>query len=284
MDSELWGAQAIHTAFHNEECAAQVEQLEEVLLLVEMRRRVGPYASELLMLRHLRTSRGKVHWAVNSYFRQQIQSANPPYDFEVPRSDNTQPAPLSVRSPDLASDMAAAVLAPSQSAAVIDAAPLQDSENGADAGSREALRLNLLPGGLLEHVLRHCRDHLDVCHAAQACRSFREAATSESLWETLGSQRWGLRIIRRAASLMGLQLCSGGVTPGTARPAGPSHGRDAPRPSVDHERGASGQSASGGGKERAARDAGADDFVAPTTWCAALTGLKPHAPWRFYHA
>eukprot|EP00854_Cymbomonas_tetramitiformis_P010344 gene10344-12232_t len=164
MDSELWGAQAIHTAFHNEECAAQVEQLEEVLLLVEMRRRVGPYASELLMLRHLRTSRGK-------------------------------PAPLSVLNPGLAvgapralmdlslfGDMAAAVLAPSQSAAVIDAAPLQDSENGADAGSREALRLNLLPGGLLEHVLRHCRDHLDVCHAAQACRSFREAATSESLW------------------------------------------------------------------------------------------------------
>ncbi len=37
--------------------------------MVSLRQKLGPHADQSLLLQHLRESRGKLHWAVNSYFR-----------------------------------------------------------------------------------------------------------------------------------------------------------------------------------------------------------------------
>lgn len=134
----------------------------ETELLQCMRAKVGPYASETAIQYHLRSARGKVFWAVNTYFRavlaEQVQQA----DFE-PREyaqlANCQtPAPPSL---------------------------MQGS------GSREQSNFDSIPAPVLEHVLKHC-NLLTVCNAARACRSLHQAASSNVVWQCLYQQRWGL--------------------------------------------------------------------------------------------
>ncbi|GAX82262.1 hypothetical protein CEUSTIGMA_g9690.t1 [Chlamydomonas eustigma] len=61
-------------------CIADVDPPQvsgEDLLLQKLRLLVGPYASEERLLHHLRASRAKMHWAVNSYFREVLTSLKP---------------------------------------------------------------------------------------------------------------------------------------------------------------------------------------------------------------
>ncbi|KAL3143205.1 hypothetical protein ABBQ38_002060 [Trebouxia sp. C0009 RCD-2024] len=126
-----------------------------------MRTKLGPYASEAAIQYHLRSARGKVFWAVNTYFRAVLAEQVRQADFEPKEyaqlANCRTPAP-----PNL----------------------MQGS------GSREQSSFDSIPSPVLEHVLRHC-NLLTVCNAASACSSLHQAATSDLVWNSLYRQRWG---------------------------------------------------------------------------------------------
>lgn len=54
---------------------AECELPNETALLQLLRQRVGPHASKERIQHHLRTTRGRIHWAANSYFREAVGAA-----------------------------------------------------------------------------------------------------------------------------------------------------------------------------------------------------------------
>ncbi|MEW5308256.1 MAG: hypothetical protein WDW38_000229 [Sanguina aurantia] len=73
----------------------------EVELLRELRAKVGPHSNNQRLLFHIRSSRGKLHWAVNSYFREVLCDLipgsradflppTPPSQARAPTSSTTQ--------------------------------------------------------------------------------------------------------------------------------------------------------------------------------------------------
>ncbi|KAL0039633.1 hypothetical protein WJX77_003909 [Trebouxia sp. C0004] len=55
---------------------------DEAELMKSIRARLGPYASGTALLYHLRAARGKVFWAVNTYFRAVLAEQFNQADFE----------------------------------------------------------------------------------------------------------------------------------------------------------------------------------------------------------
>eukprot|EP00884_Botryococcus_braunii_P014341 jgi/Botrbrau1/22908/Bobra.0065s0060.1 len=149
----------------------QVEDEEKRLQdLVEL---VGSHARPEFLVRHLRQSRGRLHWAVNSYFREVLASPVP-----ADGREDFAPKPLILPRP-------VTVL-------------------GADNGLCNMVRASqiqrrasqvpgtglMLPQPTLEDVLSMCGVQT-VCTAAFVSREFRQAASSNLVWQKLYKQRWG---------------------------------------------------------------------------------------------
>lgn len=136
----------------------------EEAALQSLRRKLGPYANQDKLVFHIRTARGKVHWAVNSYFRDVLCEANNGIvaDFRHKRSTGHLPQAVTLF----------AATASGASCEAITAAPICD-----------------IPG-VLEQILTHL-DFTDVCQASSVCKAFYQAAQSHTVWEVLSKRRWG---------------------------------------------------------------------------------------------
>lgn len=126
-----------------------------------MRAKLGPYASETALLYHLRAARGKVFWAVNTYFRAVLAEAVRRADFEPRRyaelaNCQSTVTPACVREPNLIT---------------------------------EQPTLESIPSSVLELVLQHT-NLLTVCNAATVSTSLQKVAQSNSVWESLYNKRW----------------------------------------------------------------------------------------------
>ena len=84
---ELWGPVALARAQRND---LETPLENELGLLRAMRKRCGPFASVGLMVTHLRSARGKLHWSVNGYFRETVLDAGGSVDSRPdPRRERT---------------------------------------------------------------------------------------------------------------------------------------------------------------------------------------------------
>lgn len=134
---------------------------DEAELIKSIRARLGPYASGTALLYHLRAARGKVFWAVNTYFRAVLAEQVNQADFE-PREYA-----------QLANYQAPTAPKCTQH-------PL----------TTEQMNLENIPSLVVEHMLQHT-NLFTVCSAALASRSLGKAAQSNTVWASLYNKRWG---------------------------------------------------------------------------------------------
>lgn len=151
--------------------------------MAEMRAKLGCYASEPRLLHFLRMSRGKVHWAVNSFLREML--SRPPArgqreDFDyLPDGPVVLPAELSSRE-SLPEGMAAVADARVDSVVPCAAAP---SSGAAGSGSEAGLPCGLtaLSPAILEEVLKKA-GYQAVCCVAQACSVLQKVWVPPCSW------------------------------------------------------------------------------------------------------
>eukprot|EP00891_Asterochloris_glomerata_P009712 jgi/Astpho2/9712/Aster-x1601 len=148
---------------------------DESQLVAELIKRVGPYADAALLERHLRAANGRLHWAVNSYFRDVCVARHAGQrDFE-PRSSSHV---IAVRTRGAAAAPSSKLKVPGGSQS--DAAVLSENVAGVRAASTEAAGpggcrqeqacLQQLPETLLESIMART-DVATVCQAASTCRT-----------------------------------------------------------------------------------------------------------------
>mmetsp|Transcript_21166 Transcript_21166/g.53252 ORF Transcript_21166/g.53252 Transcript_21166/m.53252 type:complete len:341 (-) Transcript_21166:92-1114(-) len=148
---------------------SQVEGEEKLLSLLTVK--IGPYADKEKMLYHLRITRGRVPWAVNSYFRATCAiSDNTRRDFE--------PSPFAYR-PEPASNME-----------LIADVPCSQGET-VHTSVQSLTSISCLPLQVLEEILRQATPR-SVCALAQTCRSLRSASQSNLVWRQLYVRQWGI--------------------------------------------------------------------------------------------
>lgn len=177
-DDLLWGPAALARAkAATRDATVPVEG--ETGLLRKMRKKVGPYAAEGKLVAHLRSSRGKLHWAVNGYFREAVLERAP----AAGRAD-FEPRPVA-RPPQEASSCVPATTA--GTATVADGVPCPD---------REEL---VLPPLVWEMLLARMPP-ADVCRLAPTCAAARDAARSDAVWRRQYEARWGVTAAARVAS------------------------------------------------------------------------------------
>uniref|UniRef100_A0A061QQ85 F-box domain-containing protein n=1 Tax=Tetraselmis sp. GSL018 TaxID=582737 RepID=A0A061QQ85_9CHLO len=133
--------------------------------------RVGPYAAEEKLLYHLRCNRGKLPWAVNSYFREACVAPDPDYEPRFQLQHQT------LRCTSCPEGFA-------QERQV----PAGDTKHTEEAPSPTPFVS--LPAALLEQVLCRC-DPVTVCSAALACKPLARASASNQVWRALYQDRWG---------------------------------------------------------------------------------------------
>jgi len=130
---------------------------------------LGPYVPAARLLHFLRATRGKLHWAHNSYLRQLLsapadRNGREEFDYRPPVSE----------------------------------AAVGEEEEEEEAAGEARCALAALSGPLLELVLQRLPDHTAVCAAAQACRALRRAAQSEAVWRRLFTASWGTTVFPTA--------------------------------------------------------------------------------------
>lgn len=154
----LWGADAVRELRLPRVLDAAVPA--EDALLRRLRACVGPYADERRLRHHLRSSHGKLAWAVNGYLREAVLQREARADFEPgggpPRACGIERTVTT----ELPTDHPPALL---------------------------------LPLALWEHIL-HFLDAQDVHSASGACAQLRSAG--ERQWRPLFERRWGVLAAR----------------------------------------------------------------------------------------
>jgi len=143
---------------------------DEVRLLKLLVVKVGPHANLSKLLYHLRSTRGKVPWAVNCYFR----------DVCEPTADSSDLWDFQLRS------LLPKPVEPPREG-VLDEATDAGCSEGVDPG----IGIDSLPVPVLEHILRSV-GAADVCNVAQTCKTLANAARSDLVWKHLYVQRWGV--------------------------------------------------------------------------------------------
>lgn len=134
-------------------------------LLQEMLRKLGPYCSESLILFHIRNSKGKLHWAVNSYFREVLTNANGgEYDYE--RKISVPSSVASTSAAGASDEVSCCSIEPS------------------------SISIETFPIGVIEEIL-HYLDAPSLHRASLVCKTLRKAALANTLWEALYKSRWG---------------------------------------------------------------------------------------------
>lgn len=173
---------------------------EELISL--LRKKLGPWADETKLVYHIRNSRGKLHWAVNSYFREVLSLPEAAAEDFRHRPAVPSAAPQAAAG---AEPVDAGLQAPSGSAqqqpdgaagahcrtstgrepagAGADAAQAE----GAEAASRA---LDCLPLVILEHIFGFL-DVPSLCHVSATCSACRRAGLTDGLWRALFQARWG---------------------------------------------------------------------------------------------
>ncbi len=152
----------------------------ELGLMRSARKKVGPYASNETLRSHLRSARGKLHWAVNGYFRaavlERLDAGAAAADFE-PRGIVTTGAP------DFASRAEG------------------DEDDGDDEDDDDDASTSAppLPPLVWETMLSRVPPS-DVCAAAAASKTARDASRSALVWRRQYERRWGAHAAARVAS------------------------------------------------------------------------------------
>lgn len=126
---------------------------------------LGPYASKEALLYHLRAARGKVNYAVNTYFRAVLAEKVILADFE-PRGYAYLADCKHPMAPSAATDSATAQSDAAQST------------------------LDSIPGPVIEQILMHT-NLLTLCNIAAVCTTLHKASQSAILWQSLYERRWG---------------------------------------------------------------------------------------------
>eukprot|EP00227_Mantoniella_beaufortii_P011027 CAMPEP_0197587618 /NCGR_PEP_ID=MMETSP1326-20131121/9186_1 /TAXON_ID=1155430 /ORGANISM="Genus nov. species nov., Strain RCC2288" /LENGTH=289 /DNA_ID=CAMNT_0043152371 /DNA_START=73 /DNA_END=938 /DNA_ORIENTATION=+ len=207
-EGDLWGPAALARAkAASRDTDHPVEG--EVGLMRQMRKKVGPFASEALILTHLRGARGKLHWSVNGYFRQAVleRGAN---------SADFEPRPIVARVDVVAAAGAreASILA-AQKAEEHSELEIQDNEEEEkkeeEIEEEEEEKVTgaaepptpLLPPALPPLVWEMLLSRIpptDACRLASVARVVRDASRSSHVWRLQYEARWGATAAARVAS------------------------------------------------------------------------------------
>lgn len=169
-------AKLVAALVQNEPAAVE----NEAQLMRELRFKLGDYASETRLLHFLRVSRGKIHWAVNSYLREALSKAPARQDRED--FDYTHDASIMLRGESRANGgiqghelqpmVVQEPLIPRGVGLPDSATP--DSHAGQEAESWQG-GMSSLTVSIVEEVLKHC-DYHTVCLAAQTCKLFKQVS------------------------------------------------------------------------------------------------------------
>eukprot|EP00877_Chromochloris_zofingiensis_P008437 jgi/Chrzof1/3847/Cz13g11010.t1 len=189
----------VKQAILNLSAPSAVENEDE--LLANLRQKVGPYADVDKLLFFLRISKGKVHWAVNSYFRATLLQPQEGLreDFDVQTAGASASA-LSSNHGTGSSHVAGnsgtdkaevlSVGSPAQEQASA-AAAADGGADGLGASCSAAVCLvNACPATVWEEILKHV-DLVTLCSAGRACKVLDKGVQSECIWEGLFQKRWG---------------------------------------------------------------------------------------------
>lgn len=203
----------------------QVENEEE--LLAQLREKVGMYASADRLLYHIRAARGKLHWSINSYFRevmvapmengvpdfhprarssaaqlgacsttgQQVQQepAAGPGSGAAANAQQPDGVPPPLEGPQAPIAAATSGTSGASAHAVACAASPAAAGADADAGMHAGAAgpsLDSLPLPLLEDVLARL-DVASLLHAGAASKALHAASRTEALWQRLFEARCG---------------------------------------------------------------------------------------------
>lgn len=140
-------------------------------LMVRIRRMAGPWASDDKLRCHLRSARGKLHWAINSYMRICLSDEGTRLDYE-PRS-GVLFRPCAATSSDI------------QSLAIKD-----NSRESGDAQEEDPGSLDAWAPTLVSLLLEQISDPWTLISASRVSRAFYKETRNEKLWKDLFDSKW----------------------------------------------------------------------------------------------